>query len=56
MQLGASKTSITLASSDEWIEETEAEVGTTNAWDGDLMDVNADGDDWSEFRFRMSQL
>jgi hypothetical protein len=33
---------------DEWAEEAEAEVETTNAWDGDLMDVNADADDWSK--------
>lgn len=45
MQLGASRPHVDAA---EWLDETEAEVGTTNAWDGDLMDVNADTDDWSE--------
>lgn len=53
LQLGANKVSNSVGTpvdslATEWLEETEAEVGTTNAWDGDLMDVNADADDWSE--------
>ena len=54
MQLGASRTSTTAATPvdpAEWLDEAEAEVGTTNAWDGDLMDVSADADDWSKCIF-----
>ena len=56
MQLGTSKISASGPSAidalaAEWADETEAEVGTTNAWDGDLMDVNDDADDWSKLHF-----
>ncbi|GJJ06594.1 hypothetical protein Clacol_000787 [Clathrus columnatus] len=45
MQLGATKTTkFTDQFTAQWTEEE-----TTDAWDGDLMDVNADADDWSAF-------
>lgn len=44
LQLGATKAATnTVLLAAEWAEEE----GTTDAWDGDLMDVNADTDDWS---------
>jgi len=56
LQLGASKTSSNLAAAsslaDEWIEEAAAENDKEgdNPWGtDDLMDVNADQDDWSTF-------
>ncbi|KZT32860.1 ARM repeat-containing protein [Sistotremastrum suecicum HHB10207 ss-3] len=53
MQLGASKTSSnaaqsSLAAASAWADEIVASTGA-DAWDGDLMDVNADADDWSAF-------
>lgn len=46
MQLGG-HTSSTLSPAAEWA--SEAEVETSNPWgNDDLMDVNADQDDWSE--------
>jgi len=47
MQLGGHVSS-TLSHAAEWA--AEAEVGTSNPWgNDDLMDVNADQDDWSAF-------
>jgi len=52
MQLGASKSSAVFSSlADQLTEEAEKEEG--NPWGNeDLMDVNADEDDWSEYRDR----
>lgn len=44
LQLGATKTT---TNADLLAVEWAEEEGTTDAWDGDLMDVNADADDWS---------
>lgn len=49
LQLGGSKSHPTPSVLDDLAAEWAEEEGTTNAWDGDLMDVNADADDWSEF-------
>ncbi|KAF8530473.1 armadillo-type protein [Hysterangium stoloniferum] len=51
MQLGASKATSgsSTASVNAFVSEWADEEETTNAWDGDLMDVNADADDWSAF-------
>ena len=47
MQLGGGHVSSTLSHAAEWA--AEAEVETSNPWgNDDLMDVNADQDDWSE--------
>ena len=47
MQLGGGHVSSTLSHAAEWA--SEAEVETSNPWgNDDLMDVNADQDDWSE--------
>jgi SCY1-like protein 1 len=50
MQLGASKVASgsSAVSINAFVSEWTDEEGTTDAWDGDLMDVNADADDWSE--------
>jgi len=49
LHLGASKTQPSQAGIEalaaEWAEDEE----TIDAWDGDLMDVNADADDWSKY-------
>jgi len=53
MQLGGSHVSSTISHAAEWA--AEAEVETSNPWGSDdLMDVNADQDDWSEMVFRLS--
>ncbi|KAH9940496.1 uncharacterized protein BXZ73DRAFT_42907 [Epithele typhae] len=52
MQLGASKVPTSTSGIPDWAEEAAAEVGpsTSNPWgNDDLMDVNADADDWSAF-------
>lgn len=50
MQLGGGHGSSTLSHAAEWA--AEAEVETSNPWgNDDLMDVNADQDDWSEMAF-----
>lgn len=50
MQLGGGHVSSTLSHAAEWA--AEAEVETSNPWGSDdLMDVNADQDDWSEMVF-----
>ena len=50
MQLGGSHVASTLSHAVEWA--AEAEDGTSNPWgNDDLMDVNADQDDWSEIVF-----
>jgi len=55
MQLGASKVPASASMgkvSADWAEEAaaEAEIGQSNPWGSDdLMDVNADQDDWSAF-------
>lgn len=50
MQLGGGHVSSTLSHAAEWA--AEAEVETSNPWgNDDLMDVNADQDDWSEMIF-----
>ncbi|KAI8975880.1 hypothetical protein BD414DRAFT_171788 [Trametes punicea] len=53
MQLGATKVPSSVSSIPDWAEEAAAEVETsqnTNPWgNDDLMDVNADDDDWSAF-------
>ena len=47
MQLGGGHVSSTLSHAAEWA--AEAEVETSNPWgNDDLMDVNADQDDWSK--------
>ncbi|KAI0371108.1 ARM repeat-containing protein [Pilatotrama ljubarskyi] len=52
MQLGATKVPTSAASIPDWAEEAAAEVENSpgaNPWgNDDLMDVNADEDDWSE--------
>ena len=51
MQLGATKMATSASSVPDWAEEAAAELETTkgNPWgNDDLMDVNADDDDWSE--------
>ena len=51
MRLGGHVSS-TLSHAAEWA--AEAEVETPNPWGSDdLMDVNADQDDWSEVVFRL---
>lgn len=55
MQLGASKvpSSIAAALAEQLAEEVSVEDGVevSNPWgDDDLMDVNADEGDWSEFQ------
>ena len=54
MQLGATKVLTSASSIPDWAEEAAAEADTSqgaNPWgNDDLMDVNADEDDWSEFR------
>ena len=51
MQLGATKVSTSANSIPDWAEEAAAELESakaTNPWgNNDLMDVNADDDDWS---------
>ena len=50
MQLGGGHGSSTISHATEWA--AEAEVETSNPWgNDDLMDVNADQDDWSEMVF-----
>ncbi|OBZ68346.1 N-terminal kinase-like protein [Grifola frondosa] len=52
MHLGASKASTSLNVPPEWAEEAAAELeaSQSNPWgNDDLMDVNADQDDWSAF-------
>ncbi|RDX48021.1 ARM repeat-containing protein [Lentinus brumalis] len=52
MQLGATKVLSHASAIPDWAEEAAAEMETssTNPWgNGDLMDVNADEDDWSAF-------
>ncbi|KAI0743379.1 ARM repeat-containing protein [Daedaleopsis nitida] len=53
MQLGATKLPSIASSIPDWAEEAAAELETsqsTNPWGSDdLMDVNADDDDWSAF-------
>ena len=50
MQLGGGHALSTLSPAEEWA--MEAEVETSNPWgNDDLMDVNADQDDWSEIVF-----
>ena len=51
MQLGATKVPTGVSSVPDWAEEAAAELESstsTNPWgNDDLMDVNADEDDWS---------
>lgn len=49
MRLGGGHTSSTLSHAAEWAAEAEVEV--PNPWGNDLMNVNADQDDWSEMTF-----
>jgi SCY1-like protein 1 len=50
MQLGGGHVSSTLSHAAEWA--AEAEVEASNPWgNDDLMDINADQDDWSEMVF-----
>ncbi|OSD01310.1 ARM repeat-containing protein [Trametes coccinea BRFM310] len=53
MQLGATKVPTSVPSIPDWAEEAAAEIESsqgTNPWgNDDLMDVNADEDDWSAF-------
>ena len=62
MQLGAHKSPANEGLSKmaaEWAEEVEAEAETSRShpWAGeDLMDVNADQDDWSAFPFESCQV
>jgi SCY1-like protein 1 len=50
MQLGGGHVSSTISHAAEWA--AEAEFETSNPWgNDDLMDVNADQDDWSEMVF-----
>lgn len=57
MQLGASKSPASARILDGWAEEAAAEAeaeeaSNANSWGSDdLMDVNADQDDWSECSF-----
>ncbi|KAI0093158.1 ARM repeat-containing protein [Irpex rosettiformis] len=57
MQLGASKTPVTSHLTADWAEEAAAEADAeesshANPWgNDDLMDVNADQDDWSAYSF-----
>lgn len=60
MQLGAQKLPVSSHIHDHWAEEAAAEAeaeetNNTNPWgNDDLMDVNADQDDWSEFCYGFS--
>ncbi|TBU30194.1 armadillo-type protein [Dichomitus squalens] len=55
MQLGATEVPASVSSASDWAEEAAAELDAststaTNPWgNDDLMDVNADEDDWSAF-------
>ena len=49
MRLGGGHTSSTLSHAAEWAAEVEVEA--PNPWGNDLIDVNADQDDWSEMTF-----
>ena len=49
MRLGGGHASSTLSHAAEWAAEAEVEV--PNPWGNDLMDVNADQDDWSKMTF-----
>lgn len=51
MQLGTRRTQVDIAAdilADEWEDGFETQQANSSTWqDGDLMDVNADADDWS---------
>ncbi|RDB24858.1 N-terminal kinase-like protein [Hypsizygus marmoreus] len=53
MQLGANKVPSNIAAAvlaEQWAEEVAESVGSENPWgNDDLIDVNADADDWSAF-------
>ena len=52
LQLGASKKTLASSSKNATLASElaqELENETSNAWGGDLMDVNADDDDWNAF-------